>query len=291
MSSIDKEQSRRITKEQLKKILAEHKEWLKNGTGKPADFTGKDLSGMDLSGENLTKAFFRGANLTNTNFSESRLRSADFTEAIMENAKFCRATMSWILVKDADAKGADFTETNLYRAIFDKTDLRGAILERANLCRTSITKVILDEDTSVVQELWQDVDLRNAKVDEVTLAKIIPNHCLPGKIIGYKKVKGVGNGAPLIAELEIPADARRVNAASRQCRCDRAKVLSITHLDGTPFEGEAVGWIYPELTYKVGELIVETEFSEDRRTSQARGIHFFLTREEAENYGNQEEAK
>lgn len=49
-----------------------------------------------------------------------------------------------------------------------------------------------------------------------------------GAFIGYKKAQG------LIVELEILSDAKRVSATGRKCRCDKAKVLSIQKIDGTP---------------------------------------------------------
>lgn len=73
-------------------------------------------------------------------------------------------------------------------------------------------------------------DLRGAKLsgvqyDESTvmLAMACPEK---GAFIGYKKAAGY------IIELLILDDARRSSATSRKCRCDKAKVISITTLDG-----------------------------------------------------------
>lgn len=54
-----------------------------------------------------------------------------------------------------------------------------------------------------------------------------------GAFIGFKKAN------EFIVELEIFEDAKRSSATTRKCRCSKAKVLSITNLDGTP---EAVNY-------------------------------------------------
>ncbi len=275
-----------IKQDELQKTLAEHQEWLEKGVGKRANFSNMDLSGIKFDGIKLTEAIFAGANLKNTDFSGCNLRSADFGGANLENARFEGALMRWVFLKNANLRRANLFETDLFFATLDGADLREALFKQASLSGAGLRKVILDDDVSLTRKLWSYAVLDNATIDDAALSKIVPNRCLPGRIIGYKKVKGVGDGAPLIAMLEIPADARRVNSTSRQCRCDKARVLSITHSDGTSFEGEeAVGWIFPKITYKVGEMVAEAEFSDDRRTNMAKGIHFFLSREEAERFG------
>lgn len=53
----------------------------------------------------------------------------------------------------------------------------------------------------------------------------IPYACpSDGAFIGWKKVRGC------LVMLEIPEDARRCSSTSMKCRCDKAKVLSITDL-------------------------------------------------------------
>ena len=48
---------KKITRTQLKKILADHAEWLRNwSTGARADLSRANLSGADLSGANLSGA-------------------------------------------------------------------------------------------------------------------------------------------------------------------------------------------------------------------------------------------
>jgi hypothetical protein len=99
-----------------------------------------------------------------------------------------------------------------------------------------------------------------------------------GTLIGWKKL--VGNR---IAQLEIPAEAKRSHAFGRKCRCEFARVLAIYGEDGKPFGGEARSLHDASFLYRVGETVRPTEpFNEDWREECASGIHFYITREEAE---------
>ena len=69
-----------LAKEELDKILADHKLWLKsNGTaGARADLSVPDLWGTDLQGANLRCANLQGANLRDTNLWGTNLDYADW---------------------------------------------------------------------------------------------------------------------------------------------------------------------------------------------------------------------
>jgi uncharacterized protein DUF5758/pentapeptide repeat protein len=91
-----------------------------------------------------------------------------------------------------------------------------------------------------------------------------------GELIGYKKLSN-----NVICKLRIPVDAKRSNATDRKCRAEFAIVL----------EGEGSSRHDCTFIYKVGETVRPREsFCEDRWKECASGIHFFLTREEAEDY-------
>lgn len=158
----------------------------------------------------------------------------------------------------ANLRGANLCGANLYGA-----NLRGADLNGANLC---------------------SANLRGAKnVDEVKWDMhtiFYPLQCPEtGSFIGYKKASGY------IIELEICADAKRSSATSRKCRCSKAKVLSITHLDGSDSGLTEVRSDYSkEFVYCVGEIAEAPDFDENRWNECTAGIHFFITRGEAVKY-------
>ena len=153
----------------------------------------------------------------------------------------------------ADLCGADLRDADLYGA-----NLRGADLRSANLRGAKNTdKTAWDAYTA-----------------------FYPLQCPEtGSFIGYKKA------ADKIVMLEICADAKRSSATSRKCRCSKAKVLSITHLDGSDSGLTEVRSDYSkEFVYCVGETVEVPDFDENRWNECAPGIHFFVTREEAVKY-------
>ena len=98
-----------------------------------------------------------------------------------------------------------------------------------------------------------------------------------GSFIGFKKVSN-----NLIVELEITEDALRSSATGRKCRCSKAKVLSITNIDGTDSNANyAVSLRDHAFVYTVGETIEVSNFDTNRWNECAPGIHFFITRQEA----------
>ena len=101
-----------------------------------------------------------------------------------------------------------------------------------------------------------------------------------GSFIGFKKCQ---DGK--IVKLEIPVDALRCSATGRKCRCSKAKVLSITNIDGTDANvGMAISKRDPNFIYKVGETVEVKNFDTNRWNECSTGIHFFITRQEAVDY-------
>jgi hypothetical protein len=93
-----------------------------------------------------------------------------------------------------------------------------------------------------------------------------------GSFEGYKKLRG-----GVICRLLIPTDAARVGGyTSRKCRAEFAQVL----------EGEGVSLTTPynKVTYKVGETVRPDRWDPDPCVECSAGIHFFLTRREAEEF-------
>ena len=97
-----------------------------------------------------------------------------------------------------------------------------------------------------------------------------------GSFIAWKKA------SRRIIKLLIPEDAKRSSATSRKCRANKAIVLSIENIDGSPSEELEVKSNYdPNFTYRVGETVEVKDFDEDRFNECAPGIHFFINREDA----------
>ena len=168
---------------------------------------------------------------------------------------------------------ADLCNADLRGADLCNADLRDADLCGANLCCANLSDADL-----------RDANLCDAKNTNKTAwdayTAFYPLQCPEtGSFIGYKKA------ADKIVMLEICADAKRSSATSRKCRCSKAKVLSITHLDGSDSGLTEVRSNYSkEFVYRVGETVEVPDFDDNRWNECAAGIHFFITRDEAVKY-------
>ena len=247
----------------LKKILEEHLLWLNGKGGRRADLSGANLCdadlrdanlrGADLSGANLRGADLRGANLRGANLRGADLRDADLSGANLFGANLRGADLRDADLSDADLSGADLRDANLRGADLSGANLRGADLCNANLSRASMDQMIWDIHTA-----------------------FYPLQCPDsGSYIGYKKASG------LVVELEIPADARRSSATSRKCRASKAKVLSITDINGNPGGDQVRSNFDPNFVYAIGETVEVTDFDDNRWNECSTGIHHFITRAEA----------
>ena len=185
-----------------------------------------------------------------------------------ERAKLCGADLRGADLRDADLRGANLCSANLCGADLSGANLHGANLCGANLCSANLCGADLSGAKNTDKTLW------NAHT------AFYPLQCPEtGSFIGYKKA------ADKIVMLEICADAKRSSATSRKCRCSKAKVLSITHLDGSDSGLTEVRSNYSkEFVYRVGEIAEAPDFDENRWNECTAGIHFFITRGEAVEY-------
>ena len=254
---------------ELKTILDLHEKWL-NGEpdGKMADLRWADLRLANLSGADL-----HGANLSGADLRSANLRWADLSEACLCDADLWGADIYRTNLIKADLNGANLCSANMYGADLNYACLSFADLRRTNLYRANLFGADL-----------RCADLNGAKVDMANLidAKNIDFPILcpeKGSFIGFKKANG------LIVELEILSDALRSSATTRKCRCSKAKVISITNLDGSPSGIASIPSSYDSnFIYTIGNIVEVADFDTNRWNECAPGIHFFITRQEAVNY-------
>ena len=167
------------------------------------------------------------------------LRGATLCEADLRGANLC----------GADLRGADLYGADLRGAILRGANIRGADLYGANLCGANIRGADL-----------RGANLYGAYLNGAENFPFIPMACPDkGSFIGYKKAHN------LIVELEICEGARRSSATTRKCRCDKAKVISITTVNGEDAEVTEIASDRDEdFIYKDGEIVEDTNFCEDR---------------------------
>ena len=206
----------------------------------------------DLRNANLSNANLRNADLSNAN-----LRYANLSYADLSDADLSYADLSYANLSDVNLSNANLSNANLSNANLSYANLRNANLSNAYLSGACLLGLRYNESTAM-------------------LAMACPQK---GAFIGYKKARGY------IVELLILEDARRSSATSRKCRCDKARVLSITNLNG---QDAGVDYVCSRrdntFIYRIGSVVEEPKFCTDRWKECAPGIHFFITREEAVNY-------
>ena len=208
---------------------------------------------------------------------------ADLCDANLRNASLCGANLRGASLRGADLRGADLCDADLYGANLYGADLRDADLRGANLRNADLRGADLC-DANLCGANLRDADLCGAKNTDKTVwdayTAFYPSQCPEtGSLIGYKKA------ADKIVMLEICADAKRSSATSRKCRCSKAKVLSITNLDGSDSGLTEVRSNYSkEFGYCVGEIAEAPDFDENRWNECTAGIHFIITRGEAVKY-------
>ncbi|TXH57494.1 MAG: pentapeptide repeat-containing protein [Desulfurellales bacterium] len=160
---------------------------------------------------------------------------------------------------DPAGKRANLRYTNLSDANLSDANLSDANLSDANLTYANLSEANL-----------RHANLRHAKnLNPLTAARlsITPE----GRLIGWKKCLG-----GVIVKLAVPEEARRSNATGRKCRAEGAEVLEV--------HGGDVGVSLHDGTteYRVGQTVRCHKWCEDRWAECGGGIHFYLTREEAE---------
>jgi len=208
------------------------------------------------------KKSLRYANLGYANLRAANLSYADLRSADLRYADLRAANLSYADLNSANLSYADLNSANLRAANLRAADLRYADLSSANLSYADLSYA----------------DLSSAKNAALAIAmtRILPPE---GNLVGWKKLK-----CGEIAKLLIPTHAKRSHAFGRKCRASEALVLEI-YKDGQPVAGEFAAHYDSALTYSKGKTVTPTApFDDDFTNECGSGIHFFITREEAEAY-------
>ena len=138
-------------------------------------------------------------------------------------------------------------------AIKSRANLSGADLRGANLSRADLSGAYL----------------RGAKNAEYAIAatRILPE----GTLIGWKKCRD-----GILVKLSIPQAAKRSSAFGRKCRAEYADVIEVIGGDvGISEHNE-------KTEYRAGQRITPDAWDENWQEECSSGIHFYITRLEAE---------
>jgi Family of unknown function (DUF5758)/Pentapeptide repeats (8 copies) len=171
----------------------------------------------------------------------------------LEQAIKARANLS-----GANLYGANLSGANLYGANLSSANLYGANLSGANLSSANLRGALL------LYANLSDTDL--------PAFQLVPE---VGSFVGWKKLKD-----GVIAKIRIPAKAKRTS--SLVGRKNRAEFVKVLWLSKDVKEG--VSKHDNKTKYVVGETVYPDSYNDTILEECVSGIHFFITRKEAEDY-------
>jgi hypothetical protein len=182
---------------------------------------------------------------------------ADLKGADLRSADLIGADLS-----SADLRGVDLRGVDLIGVDLSSADLRGADLRSADLRSADLRSADL-RDADLI-----GADLRGADLEDA----ILPHFQIPqeGSLIVWGKKNGT------LVKMSVPPSARRTaTPVGRKCRAEFVFVI----------EGEAVVSRGDHKTHYIpGKLTYPDAYDADIRVECTHGIHFFLTKEEAEEW-------
>ncbi len=211
--------------------------------------SGGDMQSLCLENEDISGTDFSGLDCQWWSMKNVKLDGCNFTGGTIANGKFESCSFVGACFKDASLEGADLRGADL-----TNIDLRGGNVYCAWLEEAKLDGIISDENTKYFR-------LRCPE---------------KGAFIAYKKCY-----ENRVVMLLIPADAKRVSATNNACRCNKAKVLTITSFDFTQSYDWAISTVDENFIYKKGEWMYPDRFTENRWVESTYGIHFWMSREEA----------
>jgi hypothetical protein len=187
---------------------------------------------------------------------ERNFKGANLTGAYLADAYLRGADL-----KGADLAGANLAGANLTGAHLADANLTGAHLADANLAGANLTGAHL-ADANLTGAYLTGADLKGADLPHF---QICPEE---GAFIGYKKLDSG------VIALTIPAEAKRTSSlVGRKCRAE----FVMPHGSGT----SGRGGVYVE-----GQMYFPDSYDNDIRVECTHGVHFLITRQEAEEYND-----
>ncbi len=188
------------------------------------------------------------------------------------------AHVKW-LAGEPDGSRADLSRADLRDAVLSGADLSCADLSGADLSGADLSGADLRDAVLSGADL-RDANLRDAYLRGADLGDaFLPDFQIPqdGSLIVWKAVEGG------IARIEVPAEAKRTACLiNRKCRAEFVRTLEII-IDGETTRS-APGRHDRSILYIVGEITRPDSYDDNPAVDCTHGIHFFLTRKDAEEW-------
>jgi uncharacterized protein YjbI with pentapeptide repeats len=210
---------RKVSDEELKRILADHKRWVEAEDKTGLDHLRADLSLTDLRGQGafligaqLQAARLMGTQLQGIYFILAQLQRANLTRAQLQRASLWQIPLQGATLSTAQLQEANLTGAHLQRAKLNGAQLQGAyltgahlreaILINANFERLSVTegeKPGQERSADLTDADFRDADLSNAQLSTVTGLRaemlggaVLTNAKLPDDIKEFDKLTHAG---------------------------------------------------------------------------------------------------
>jgi len=278
---------------------------LRNSNIQGAVFDNSNLTGVIFDNAKGKYARFYNSKLYNASFDNVDIDHAQFSLAYIKNTNFTNSNIRETSLHGAYIRSVKFYKTNIENDSFSDAYLDNIKFDDCNMAYTNFDGAnIVDSIDSIF------ADKRNIANKNIEYMK---GKILTDNIIGYKKcrrmngmsisgyynyIKSKSQCIPLlpsnhfgsiylphsaskedevIVTLEIPRGAVVFSINGHKCRTNKAKVIAIDGAD------KAMSLNY-NTSYYVGDEFTIYNFNCVYNRECGEGIHFFLTREEAEKY-------
>lgn len=224
--------------------------------------TQKELDTMEIP------YHFRNITFENCKIDGKDLRYSSFINCTFLGCTICNNDLNYVNFFGSVFNNTSFSQNSTFYTIFNFTTwVKNSTIDSVN--KTAFSEGIMGD--TIIFKAFNKYNTPPEK----------------GSYTGFK-VAELQKGKYVIVELKITKDSKRSSAASRKCRASKAKVKAFYDLE-TKFKFEdqkAIAHsIYDEnFEYKVGEVVEVKDFDENRWNECTRGIHHFLSFDEAVEY-------
>lgn len=265
----------------------------KNAFLKDTNFSGSTFRFVNFKNANLIRSKLVGCDFHNCSFDNAFMYECELSKSSAENTSFKDAVIKDAILKGVKFKynvfwgtsflGSNLEYSDLSCSVFKFVDLRRCNLERSDMTTSDFM------DTNFTRANLKDAKLNGCNFYAVCdLDKsegknnYIEGKVLTDNIIGYKKCRN-----DIIVTLEIPRGAIVFSINGTKCRTNKVKVIAIDGADRayskrSIYSKHSITNCY--MSYYVGDEITIYDFDCKYNEECSEGIHFFLTREEAEAY-------
>jgi hypothetical protein len=205
------------------------------------------LDGLTFVGCSFEKISVSGARVRRLSFEDCEIKDLVFIDSLVSSLTMVRTNVDHITTHSVLSYDITLTDTHvksleMYGSYTNSPYMDGFTVEKTHFEDTNIQPVCPEEGSFIA---WK-------KGDRNTLIKLL-----------------------------IPSDAKRSSGFSRHCRASHAYVMQILDRNREPIT-EAYGYFRKNFKYTLGQIVYADDWDEDRWEECSHGIHFFMTRKEAE---------